>query len=213
MSTEKETTFCTHKGYNTVAPCGKDCPTNQPIEEKWNENVETCSDCGIQWKKIGKSCQVCFAPAEPKHEEPIEEKWKETFVEAGANIEHDRWARWQKYMFSKGTVDENGVFHLPKEFVERWFRQIDTKYADLSEPEKESDRKESRTYIPLVKQAITTAVETKEKSVIEILERHASWKPTEGHGSEEELGFQKGLMAEAKLIKSEILSIINPSKE
>ena len=67
---------------------------------------------------------------------------------------------------------------------------------------------------PLVlEKAITTAVETKEKSVIEILERHASWKPTEGHGSEEELGFQKGLMAEAKLIKSEILSIINPSKE
>jgi predicted amidophosphoribosyltransferase len=33
-------------------------------KEKWNENVETCSDCGIQWKKIGRSCPVCYAPAE-----------------------------------------------------------------------------------------------------------------------------------------------------
>lgn len=32
--------------------------------EKWNENVEECSECGIKWKKIGKSCPVCFAPAE-----------------------------------------------------------------------------------------------------------------------------------------------------
>ncbi len=74
----------------------------------------------------------------------------EEFVEKGADIEHGRWARWQKHMFSKGTVDENGVFHLPKEFVDRWFRQIDTKYSDLSEPEKESDRKETRNYLPLV---------------------------------------------------------------
>ena len=36
--------------------------------EKWNENVETCSDCGIHWKKIGKCCPVCYAPAE-EHDE------------------------------------------------------------------------------------------------------------------------------------------------
>jgi len=38
------------------------------VNEKWNENVETCSDCGIHWKKIGKPCPVCYAPAE-RHEE------------------------------------------------------------------------------------------------------------------------------------------------
>ena len=112
-----------------------------------------CSRCAVENTAVlGCADDDC-----PCHQsESIE--WEKEFVESGASIEHDRWARWQKYMFSKGTVDENGVFHLPKEFVERWFRQIDTKYADLSEPEKESDRKESRTYIPLVKQAITTAV-------------------------------------------------------
>jgi len=29
--------------------------------EKWNENVETCSDCGIEWKKIDKRCPVCYS--------------------------------------------------------------------------------------------------------------------------------------------------------
>lgn len=38
-------------------------------EEAWNENVETCSGCDIQWKKIGKSCPVCFKPPE-KHPSP-----------------------------------------------------------------------------------------------------------------------------------------------
>lgn len=35
--------------------------------EKWNENVETCSDCGIKLKKIGKHCPVCYAPDEKRN--------------------------------------------------------------------------------------------------------------------------------------------------
>ena len=85
----------------------------------------------------------------------IEETEKE-FIEAGANIEHDRWARWQKYMFSKGDVVTGTRvckedFVLPKEFVDRWFRQIDITYSKLSKEEKESDRKETRNYLPLLR--------------------------------------------------------------
>lgn len=73
------------------------------------------------------------------------------FVEKGAELEHDRWARWQKYMFSKGRIDtESGGLIIPKELVDRWTRQIDTPYSELSEEEKESDRKETRHYIPLL---------------------------------------------------------------
>jgi len=39
----------------------------------------------------------------------------------------------------------------------------------------------------------------------EILDRHCDWKPTEGYGSEEEKGYQKGLIAEARLLRKEIL--------
>jgi len=97
-----------------------------------------------------------------------EPEWVERFVEEGANIEHDRWSRWQKYMFSKGVVGPDGEFHLPEEFVDRWFRQIDTKYADLSEPEKESDRKETRNYLPLIQDIIK---EEKEKTKAELLSK------------------------------------------
>jgi len=38
-------------------------------KEKWNENIETCSDCGIGWKKIGEQCPVCYAPAEVHDEQ------------------------------------------------------------------------------------------------------------------------------------------------
>ena len=78
------------------------------------------------------------------------EKHIDEFVEKGADLEHDRWARWQKYMFSKSILNADKSVTIPAEFADRWFRQIDTKYADLPEEEKESDRKETRNYLPLI---------------------------------------------------------------
>lgn len=81
------------------------------------------------------------------------------FIEKGADLEHDRWAKWQKYFFSKclikpqhevgGQDDRFVYFALPKDLYERWNRQIDTPYIDLSEQEKESDREQVRPYLPL----------------------------------------------------------------
>jgi len=95
-------------------------------------------------------------------------KIEKEFVEKGADLEHDRWARWQNYMFSKGQVGQDGVFHLPKEFVDRWFRQIATPYSKLSEEEKESDRRETRNYLPLLR---TSALELVKSVVEEELKR------------------------------------------
>ncbi len=81
------------------------------------------------------------------------------FIEKGADLEHDRWARWQKYMFSKGTLTPEGDLIIPAIFVDRWFRQIDTKYADLSELEKESDRKETRNYLPLLREKLLSILD------------------------------------------------------
>ena len=96
---------------------------------------------------------------EPQKETPPESRgdWEERFVEVGANIEHDRWARWQKYMFSKCQRLNGGVLTIPEELVKRWFRQIETPYSDLSEEEKESDRKETRNYLPLIRELLTLA--------------------------------------------------------
>jgi hypothetical protein len=63
--------------------------------------------------------------------------------EALADLEHDRWSRWMKYQFSKGTFNDDGSWTMPAESVERWKRQMETPYADLTESEKDSDRREA----------------------------------------------------------------------
>jgi hypothetical protein len=83
--------------------------------------------------------------------------WEQDFVEAGAELEHARWARWQAYVFSRCVRNPDGSVTINREDVARWQRQITTLYGQLSESEKESDRKESRSYLPLVRAAVTRA--------------------------------------------------------
>lgn len=71
-------------------------------------------------------------------------------LEALANQEHDRWARWMLYLFSKGHFQENGTFIIPAPLVDRWRRQTETPYMLLTEAEKESDRKEARLTLQLI---------------------------------------------------------------
>ena len=63
--------------------------------------------------------------------------------EALADLEHDRWSRWMLYMFSCGTVNDDSTWTMPAEKVAHWTRQMTTVYSDLSEHEKDSDRKEA----------------------------------------------------------------------
>lgn len=51
-------------------------------------------------------------------------------IEELAALEHEQWAHWTKYMLD----------NLTPENIERWKRQTETSYSDLSETEKESDR-------------------------------------------------------------------------
>jgi len=52
-------------------------------------------------------------------------------TEALAELEHEQWAHWTKYMLGNLTPDN----------ISRWKKQVKTPYAELSEKEKESDRK------------------------------------------------------------------------
>ena len=70
-------------------------------------------------------------------------KEQEELVEKLADIEHQRWADWQKYVFDKCKTQDSGrgvgkPFDLiiPSELVEHWQRQINTPYSELSEEEK-----------------------------------------------------------------------------
>ena len=57
-------------------------------------------------------------------------------IELLADFEHDRWSRWQKYLFSKCIVNVDGSLTIPKKLVDRWARQMDTDYDNLSEQKK-----------------------------------------------------------------------------
>jgi hypothetical protein len=76
-------------------------------------------------------------------------------VEELAAIEHERWSHWQRYLHSRCVPQPDGSLLLPADLVARWQKQIDTKYADLPDPEKESDRQQVRKYLPLIAASLT----------------------------------------------------------
>jgi hypothetical protein len=80
-------------------------------------------------------------------------------VEELAAVEHERWSHWQRYVHSKCVHQADGSLLLPADLVSRWERQIETKYADLDDHEKESDREQVRKYLPLIVSALTKRVD------------------------------------------------------
>lgn len=84
-------------------------------------------------------------------------------IEILASIQHDIRASWMKYMFSKCSEElikdylpdngyKTGNLIIPQLLVERWTRQINTKYDDLTEKEKKSDREQVFKFIKQLKQ-------------------------------------------------------------
>jgi hypothetical protein len=74
----------------------------------------------------------------------------DTLVEELAELEHERWAHWQKYVHGKGQRQSDGSVLLPADLVARWDQQINTQYSNLTAEEKESDREQVRKYLPLL---------------------------------------------------------------
>lgn len=97
---------------------------------------------------------------------------EEELIEQLADKEHDSWARWMRYLFSKClditaehvhgediekaraitqlfATCEGAIIIMP-ELVDRWTRQIHTPYARLSEREKQSDRNEVAHILPII---------------------------------------------------------------
>ena len=64
----------------------------------------------------------------------------DNLIEKLAALEHEQWAHWTRYMLD----------NLTPENIQRWRRQIETPYEDLSEKEKESDRVWARKVMELM---------------------------------------------------------------
>jgi len=69
-----------------------------------------------------------------------------------ADYAHKSWSGWMQYLFSLSKKNRDGSITIPVELVNRWKRQINTKYKKLSEKEKDSDRLEADRIIKIVKE-------------------------------------------------------------
>ncbi len=67
-----------------------------------------------------------------------------------ANLCHDQWSGWMKYLFSKCVTTGQNVT-IPDYYFDRRYQQMNTTYSDLSEREKEPDRIEADKFIELLK--------------------------------------------------------------
>lgn len=78
-------------------------------------------------------------------------------LERLAAREHKAWSGWMQHLFSKckpqSTNGKTTGFWMPREWSERWQRQMETPYGQLSEVEKESDRAEARDILAIVNAA------------------------------------------------------------
>ena len=75
---------------------------------------------------------------------------KETLREEIAELAHDQWSGWMKYLFSKGVFNSDGTWTMPQFAVERWERQMKTPYSELSGKEKSSDRVEADKFLRVI---------------------------------------------------------------
>jgi hypothetical protein len=73
---------------------------------------------------------------------------KTKLFEKLADIEHQRWASWQKWCHK--ILRENCPSLELEKVLERWDKQIKTKYKDLTEKEKNEDRKQVMRYWNLI---------------------------------------------------------------
>lgn len=78
----------------------------------------------------------------------------DSLVDELADIEHQRWSHWQRYLHSKCERADDGSLVIPAHLVDRWESQMNSPYSALSEEEKESDREQVRRYLPIIADAL-----------------------------------------------------------
>ena len=71
-------------------------------------------------------------------------------LEKFANLQHEIWSHWMKYLFEVSIHNNDGSVTIPAKKVTRWKRQMKTKYADLSAKEQKSDIEQAIKVINLV---------------------------------------------------------------
>jgi hypothetical protein len=59
-----------------------------------------------------------------------------------AALQHEIWSAWVRHLFEVCKVNADGTVTIPREYVKQWQHQMNTAYNDLSEEEKDGDRRQ-----------------------------------------------------------------------
>ena len=95
----------------------------------------------------------------------------ENLLEDLAELEHQQWAHWTKYMLDRldelgDKVDDKGKLGAVFDYVEQelnWRRQITTPYSELTEKEKDSDRSWASKSLEITAKQLDAILEEMEK--------------------------------------------------
>lgn len=67
-----------------------------------------------------------------------------------ASLQHEIWSHWMAYLFACCEPTTSMEMVIPRDKVERWSRQMNVPYYNLSEDEKESDRDQADKVLNLI---------------------------------------------------------------
>ena len=70
--------------------------------------------------------------------------------EALAKVSHEIWCHWMGYLFTQGVGHPDGSFTIKASAVNRWRTQNSNLYEELSEQEKDSDRRQADKILKVI---------------------------------------------------------------
>lgn len=143
-----ETYFGIEEGEaQSIAEALTDLLSTTFIEGKMSASSEaTASEKQSSYRRGYEQCQDDFAK-DLNNDDGL--------VELLSSYAHEAWSEWMLYLFNKcGAVNDLTTPGKPvqnvtiqKDLVTRWWRQVNTHYANLTEAEKKSDREQARKII------------------------------------------------------------------
>jgi len=80
----------------------------------------------------------------------------QALIEELAAKEHENWARWMTYLFSKCERQVDGSLLIPSALIQHWQKEIDTPCSKLSERYKQSKRNEVVHILTIIDEYIKT---------------------------------------------------------
>lgn len=63
---------------------------------------------------------------------------------------HEAWASWMRYLFANCGAAQHGKVVIPALYADALRRQMHTRYVELTESEKESDRQEADKMLAII---------------------------------------------------------------